>query len=305
MVIRPKYNWLKMLTVWNGSVLPEILPRLIFIFTISSLVLYFHGVFFSVKVSLNATPFTLMGIALAIFLGFRNSAAYERFWEGRKLWGALINVSRSLSRQAVSLAGLRDDSPAARHFMTLLIAFTHCLRHQLRKTDPAADVKRLLPPDVAERILASSFRPTLLLKEMSLWVQEQKSLNGMDSMTASMFDKNLNELSDILGGCERISNTPIPYPYAILLHRTVYIYCLLLPFGLVDSIGWMTPVICAFVAYTFMALDAIILQIEEPFGTEDNDLALETMSETIELSVRELFGEKIQLPDYKDQVIFK
>lgn len=305
MVIRPKYNWLKMLTVWNGSVLPEILPRLIFIFTISSLVLYFHGVFFSVKVSLNATPFTLMGIALAIFLGFRNSAAYERFWEGRKLWGSLINVSRSLSRQAVSLTGLTEDSPEARHFMKLLIAFTHCLRHQLRKTDPAPDLKRLLPQELAERILATSFRPASLLKEMSLWIQEQRVVRGMDSMTVSMFDKNLNDLSEILGGCERISNTPIPYPYAILLHRTVYIYCLLLPFGLVDSIGWMTPVICAFVAYTFMALDAIILQIEEPFGTEENDLALDTMSETIELNVRELFGEKVQLPDYKYQIIFK
>ncbi len=305
MVIRTRFNWLKMLFVWKGSVLPEVLPRLIFIFVLSSLVLYFHGVFFSVKVSLNATPFTLMGIALAIFLGFRNSAAYERFWEGRKLWGALVNVSRSLARQVVSFSGHQQESPEARHFMVLLVAFTHSLRHQLRKSDPSADLKRLLPRDVAERILAASFRPTMLIKEMGLWLQQQRSSHRMDSITASMFDKNLNDLSEILGGCERISNTPIPYPYAILLHRTVYIYCLLLPFGLVDSIGWMTPVICVFVAYTFMALDAIVLQIEEPFGSEDNDLALETMSETIELTVREIFGENIKMPDYKDQIIFR
>ncbi|WP_374033094.1 bestrophin family protein [Bdellovibrio bacteriovorus] len=292
MVIRPKYNWFKMLLVWKGSVLPEILPRLIFIFILSALVIYFHGVFFSVKVSLNPTPFTLMGIALAIFLGFRNSAAYDRFWEGRKLWGALLNVSRSLSRQALTFTGLDANHAESRKFLQLIIAFAYCTKHQLRKTDATADLKRLVP-QLANELSQAEYKAAILLRHLGQWVQDQKEAGRLDSITAGMFDKNLNDMSDIVGGCERIANTPIPYPYAVLLHRTVYIYCVLLPFGLMDSIGWMTPAICTFVAYTFMALDAIVNQIEEPFGTEDNDLALNQMCETIEVSVQEMRGEKV------------
>lgn len=296
MIIRPKYNWVRLLFVWNGSVLPDIFPRLLAIFTLSAMVLYFHGVLFSVKVSLNSTPFTLMGIALAIFLGFRNSAAYDRFWEGRKLWGALLNTSRSLARQSQSLLALNTSAKDLQHFNRLIIAFSFALKHQLRHTDPDVDLKRLLPPDVAQRIHSSRFRPSMILHEMGQWLKQQKAQGNADSITLMTFDKNLNDLSDILGGCERISNTPIPYPYAVLLHRTVYIYCILLPFGLVDSIDWMTPFICTFVAYTFMAMDAIILQIEEPFGLEDNDLALNFMTENLECSIREIGGEKVDLP---------
>ncbi|MGE9744352.1 bestrophin family protein [Bdellovibrio bacteriovorus] len=303
MVIRPKYNWFKMLLVWKGSVLPEILPRLIFIFLLSALVLYFHGVFFSVKVSLNPTPFTLMGIALAIFLGFRNSAAYDRFWEGRKLWGSLLNVSRSLSRQALTLTGLTANDSESRRFLQLLIAFAYCTKHQLRKTDATTDLKRLTP-DLASELSQVEYKPAVLLRHLGQWVSDQKNAGRIDSITAGMFDKNLNDMSEILGGCERISNTPIPYPYAVLLHRTVYIYCVLLPFGLMDSIGWMTPAICTFVAYTFMALDAIVNQIEEPFGTEDNDLALNQMCETIESSVQEMRGEKALPRNHEGQYVF-
>lgn len=95
-----------------------------------------------------------------------------------------------------------------------------------------------------------------------------------------------------MGGCERIAGTPIPFTYSVLLHRTVYIYCFLLPFGLVDSIGWMTPVMVVFVGYTFIALDALITELEEPFGEEPNDLALNTMSQNIETSLLEMIGQE-------------
>lgn len=293
MIIRQKLNWLRMLFVWRGSVLPQIFPRLIFIFALSSMVLYFHGELFSVKISLNATPFTLMGIALALFLGFRNSAAYDRFWEGRKLWGALLNVSRSLTRQVSTLTSLDSKAPEVKEFTQLLLAFVYAMKHQLRRTDSLKSLERLLPAELAQKVYKARYQPPLLLEEMSLWLRQRQALKQIDPMMLTVIDKNLSELSDILGGCERIASTPIPYPYTILLHRTVYIYCILLPFGLVDSILWMTPLICVFVAYTFMALDAIVAQIEEPFGTDDNDLALRTICETIENSVREMTGEQL------------
>jgi putative membrane protein len=105
-----------------------------------------------------------------------------------------------------------------------------------------------------------------------------------------LLDQQLNELSTAIGSCERIATTPIPFPYGVLLHRTVYVYCILLPFGLVDSIGIATPLISLFVSYTLLALEAIASELAEPFGTEPNNLALDAITRGIERSLLELNG---------------
>jgi ion channel-forming bestrophin family protein len=293
MIIREKESWFKLLFVWKGSVLPVILPRLAVLLLLSVGVVFVQGRLFEYKVPLNPAAFTLLGMALAIFLGFRNNASYERFWEGRKLWGALLIDARSLTRQALTMTGLPADSPEVLSFVRLLIAFTYALKHQLRKTDPTADFQRLLPPALVQALEKARFKPILLLKEMGQWVQAGKEAGRIDSITQAALDHNLNQLSNIVGGCERIASTPIPYTYSVLLHRTVYFYCFMLPFGLVDSMGWMTPLMVVFVGYTFMALDSIVNEIEEPFGTEPNDLALNAMSQTIEASLLEMAGQEI------------
>src|SRR3954452_23018820 len=132
MIIRDKQNWFKLLFVWKGSVLPEILPRLVVLLILSIIVVYLHGEFFHYKIPLNAAPFTLIGIALAIFLGFYNNASYDRFWEGRKLWGALLNDTRSLCHQALTMSKDKENGQEQRNFIHGLIAFTHALKHQLR-----------------------------------------------------------------------------------------------------------------------------------------------------------------------------
>jgi ion channel-forming bestrophin family protein len=293
MIIRNKRNWFKMLFIWKGSVLPEILPQLSILFVLSFIVVYFHGQLFSYKIPLNPAPFTLMGVALAIFLGFINNASFDRYWEARKLWGALLNTTRSLARQALTMSGYQTPCPEVTHFIHLLIAFTYSLKHQLRQSDARQDYQRLLPKELATELRVKQFQPVMLLKEMGRWVQKCREKNQLDSNTQAAFDHNFNLLSDVLGGCERIAGTPVPFTYSVLLHRTVYLYCFLLPFGLVDSIGWMTPLIVVFIGYTFIALDAIVNEIEEPFGTAPNDLALSTMSRMIEATLLEMNGEEL------------
>ena len=293
MIIRKKQNWFLMLFTWRGSVLPEILPRLIALFLISSTVVFFHGELFNYKIPLNTAPFTLIGLALAIFLGFCNNASYDRYWEARKLWGGLLIDARSLTRQALTLNKEEADSEHVYSFVQLIIAFTYALKHQLRSTDPTIDLERLLPADFFLALKTVRFKPAIIILELGKWLQKSKQEDKIDTIIQSAIDNNLNRLSEILGGCERIANTPIPYTYSVLLHRTIYIYCFLLPFGLVDSIGWMTPFIVTFIGYTFIALDAIVTQIEEPFGLEKNDLALNSMCQTIESSLLEMLGKDI------------
>ncbi|MBJ6143302.1 bestrophin family protein [Hymenobacter sp. BT559] len=293
MIIRPKDNWLRLLFVWRGSVLPQILPRLGALLVLSVAVVLAHGQLFAYKVPLTAAPFTLFGVTLAIFLGFYNNASYDRFWEGRKLWGALLNTTRSLTRQALTLGPSPSNAPETAHFVRLLIAFVYALKHQLRRTDAAPDLGRLLPAPLAQAVQQATFKPMLLLLELGRWVQQRHGNSPADLGAQLAFDHNFNQLSDIVGGCERLAGTPIPFTYSVVLHRTVYLYCFLLPFGLVDSTGWATPLIVAFVGYTFMALDAIMRDIEEPFGLGDNDLALNTMSHMIESTLLEMAGEPL------------
>lgn len=280
-----------MLLAWKGSVLPELLPRLFLIFCISVVAVASHDHVLKVTVDLSPTPFSLVGIALAVFLGFRNNASYDRYWEARKLWGQLLNESRSLTRQALTLPRDAINIEEVRLFVRVLGAFPHALRHQLRQTNPQQDLAARLPAPILETVLAARYRPAAIMLWLGQWVQARSRENAIDAWASLAFDRNLNGLSDVVGGCERIASTPLPFAYSVMIHRTVYFFCAALPFGLVDSIGIFTPVFSVFVAYTFMALEAIASQIEEPFGTEENDLALDAMSAFIEDATRDLIGD--------------
>jgi putative membrane protein len=287
MIIRRKENWLRMLFIWRGSVLPQILFRLSLLLLLCIVVVLFQGKIFQFKIQLNPGPFTLFGIALAIFFGFRNNVSFDRFWEGRKLWGSLLNTTRSLTRQAQMLT-TGTSLAEAQTFVDLLISFTYACKHQLRNTDAAEDLTRLSGGELASRLSLARYKPAMLLIEMGHWLQQRRSSGELDPIHSPAFEQNLNELSNIIGGCERIASTPVPYTYKVLLHRTVYIYCLLLPFGLVDTLGWMMPVIVTFIAYTFIALEAIADELEDPFGLEPNDLALNSLCHMIENTLLEM-----------------
>jgi len=292
-----------MLFIWKGSVLPTVLPRLMLLLTISICVVWLRGTIFSFKVPLNPVPLTLFGFVLALFLGFRNNVSYDRFWEGRKLWGALLNDTRSLARQALTLPNTLAKNDQNANFIQLLVCFTYALKHQLRGTDAIPDLQERLDPAQFHAVSTARFKPVVLMKLMGEWVKAAKHENRIDSIQQARFDENLDKLSDIVGGCERIISTPLPYSYRVLLHRTVYSYCFLLPFGLVDSLQWLTPLIVVFIAYTFVAFEAIADEIEQPFGTEANDLALNSLCRTIETTLLELAGEQLPENDLKNAEI--
>lgn len=286
MIVRPQENWFRMLLVWHGSVLPTVLPQLTLILLVSLGALYENGRLVGTHVHLDTAPFSLLGVSLAIFLAFRNNASYQRYLEARQLWGNILIASRALTTQVLTC--LPDGRINREAFSSQLVAFVHLLRHQLRGSDPRPDLERILPPGQAGKLAACAYRPILVLKEVRHMLNgaTQDVLHGGQIMW--MIDSQLNHLAAAVGGCERIASTPIPYPYGVLLHRTIYAYCFLLPFGLEHAIGSGTPLISVLVAYTLFALEAIAQEIAEPFGDAPNSLALNAISRKIERSVMEL-----------------
>ncbi|KVW51195.1 bestrophin family protein [Burkholderia ubonensis] len=293
MIVRPRQNWLQMLFVWKGSVLQSIIPQLVFMAIVSTLAVFTNGRIFGEKIPLNTAPFTLFGLALAIFLAFRNNASFERFKEARHLWGDVLIASRTLTSQMRRYLPDHVDDALRNQTIDLLIAFVYALKHQLRHTDPADDLTRVLGRARTDALSGKVYKPVALLDEIRGNLARMLARAPDAGTTRWMVDEQINRLGNAVGGCERIASTPIPFAYSVLLHRTVYAYCVLLPFGLVDSTEFFTPLICVFISYTLIALEAIANEVAEPFSTAPNALALDAMARTIERSVLELCGAEL------------
>lgn len=302
MIIRPRPHWLAILFARRGSVLPSILPQLGLVTALATIITASHGMVLGWKTPLTPMPFTLVGIALAIFLGFRNSASYDRYWEARKFWGQGLNECRTLTRQALSLM---DGQVDIRPFVYGQIAFIHALRGYLRRVPVERELAALLPAELLARMRDAHYPPTLILVWLGQWLHEQRRAGHLQAVLAAKMEDALSGLNQVQGGCERIVSSPIPFAYTVILYRTVGVYCLLLPFGLVDTLGWMTPLVTAFVSYTFFAQETLLSEIEEPFGNAENDLPLDALSITIERTLREMLGEATlpDMPAAKDFVL--
>jgi putative membrane protein len=292
MIVRPPQSWLRLLFVWDGSVLQSILPQLAFIGTVSCVAVLTHGRIFGEKIPLNTTLLTLFGLTLAIFLGFRNTASYDRFKEARHLWGNLLIAARQLTSQMLCYI---QDREQVLQMVHLLFAAIYALKHELRKTDPTKDLHRFLPPEQCGRLAAKAYKPSDLLHALRVRLAGLNESGQMSDIRFWTLDAQLVEMGKAVGGCERIAYTPIPFAYSVLLHRTVYTYCMLLPFGLVDATELFTPLLCLFLSYTLIALEAIAGEVAEPFGLAPNALALDAMARNIERSVCELCD--LPLPD--------
>ena len=294
MIVRGRPSGLRLFLILRGSVLHQIWKVLLVNFVFAALVTMSHGALFSHKITLTAIPFTLIGLALAIFLGFRNNAAYDRYCEGRKLWGEIVLQSRNFARQCLTLINhaepLKADadlSDARKRMIFRTIAFSHALRHLLRNTDARSELKSLLVENEWQHTANTSNIPDYLMHQMGNDLRLCMDEKRIEGCLAASVDATMSAMTAAAAACERIKSTPIPFSYTLMLHRTAYMYCFLLPFGLVDTIGFMTPFVVGIVAYTFFGLDALGDEIEEPFGNLPNDLALNAICRGIEINLRD------------------
>lgn len=284
-----------MLFAVHGTALTRTLPRILLITAFSVLVTFVETLTHVETYTLTLAPFTMIGVALSIFLGFRNNAAYDRYWEGRKLWGSLVNVSRTFARQISNLVISDDDSDEVaafhREMVYRTIAFVHALRHHLRDSSPVEELRQFLPDDDLDALATQKNIPIFILRRMGERVQWAWRRGWVDRYHLVVLEKSLTVMTDIQGACERIKNTPLPFAYTILIHRIVAFYCFTLPFGIIDTVGVLTPVVVFLIAHAFLGLEEIGDEIEDPFGTADEQLPLTTLSRTIEVNLRQHLDE--------------
>jgi putative membrane protein len=286
LIVRPKASLWDILFAVRGSIAGRVVWRCLFITALACVVVLTGDLRFETMSHLGTAPFGLIGLAISIFMSFRNSAAYDRWWEGRRQWGELLVQARSLCRELSDL-----DADAKKRIFLPLIAFANALLARLRSEDEVAaarpwDPEAASSPNVTDVILRKIGSELLALNKTGV----------LSDWRYSSVAIRMNAISSVQAACERIKATPLPFAYTLLIHRTVYLFCLLLPFALAPQLGWGTPIIVAFVSYTFFGLDAIGDDLAEPFSTADNSLPIKALVRTLERETMSFLGMS-PLPD--------
>jgi putative membrane protein len=276
--------WFKIALQVRGSVIPSILPRVLLCGGFGVFISFLH--FFNLPILSSIVP----SIVLGLLLVFRTNTAYERFWEGRKMWGTLVNNVRNLARQIWVAIEEKDPQDIAfkKSALRLLPAFAVAMKLHLRQESVNPELEPLMSPAQYQK-LKSMNNPPL---EIAFWIEdylhEQYEGNCVDVYQLTGMKELINSMIDVLGGCERILKTPIPLAYAIHLKQLLLLYCLALPFQIVKDLSWGTGPVVALISFTLFGIEEIGIEIENPFGHDANDLPLDNICAAMQRNIDDL-----------------
>lgn len=229
---------------------------------------------------------SLVGIVLGLFLVFRTNSAYDRWWEGRKHWGLLVNNTRNLAAKLNAFLG-KEDSANRNWFSIMIPNFAISIKEHLRKGVKVEELESA-DEDFNNQIKGIKHIPNRLSSMMYVRINDLYKDKKLTGDQLYIVDKELKQFSDILGACERIKNTPIPYSYTMYIKKFIFIYIITLPFGFVTIAEYMTVPIVVLIAYVLLSVELIAEEIEDPFGTDVNDLPTDELSVKIKDNVKEI-----------------
>lgn len=264
----------------------EIIPPLVILTGWDCVVVILFQIFHQEWMEQPALPFSLMGSALAIFLGIRNNAAYARWWEGRTLWGAITNNCRSFGREVESLLGGQASLVRA------MAAYPYILKSSLSGNEPDDAIRTLLDEDTYRFVFSCGNPANALLYRIGQSVRQLVDERNVDGAVHGTVDRILSDLANAQGGLERIRNTPLPVQYSILPNVVTHLFCILLPLSAVQTLGWITPLGSSIIGVLFQMLDRSGRNLQEPFKNSPHALPMLTMSRTIERDLLQPLGMK-------------
>ena len=230
--------------------------------------------------------YSLLGFVISLLLVFRTNTAYDRWWEGRKLWGSLINNSRNLSLKLNAMLS-KSDSQNRLFFKTVIPQFALALKNHLR----AESTRLELDESLHEELSLIDHDKHVPNQVASLIFNKVNSLYASGKITGEQFiilNAELQSFTDISGACERIKNTPIPYSYSAFLKKFIFFYVMTLPWGYVYNLGYYVIPVVGFIFYVLASLELVAEEIEDPFGVDSNDLPMDKICENIDKQVKEL-----------------
>nr|WP_133751164.1 bestrophin family ion channel [Pseudomonas sp. LP_7_YM] len=234
------------------------------------------------KITLPSLPLTLLGSALVVLTSFRNTSAYNRWWEARTLWGALVNNSRSFARQVLTL--MDDESelnPVKAVLLRRHVAYVECLSAHLKGSDCSEDVTAMIAREEYDRRKRSNNFPNDILNGSAAILASEYKAGRLDSIRLARLESTMVEISNCQGGMERIANTPLPYPYVTFPRLFITLFCIIVPIGLVETLGWFTPLASTVVGFMLLAIEKIGTDLQSPFKASEHEIQMKALCANI------------------------
>ena len=263
----------------------KLLPIIISIAIYTGVIAFLEIEYFKLSENHHLKNITIMhsmlGFVISLLLVFRTNTAYDRWWEGRKQWGALVNNSRNF---AVKLSAILENKSDRQFFKKAIPYYAQALNLHLKDEK----ISQELFEEYNVNIDHKRHKPNQLIKLLLKKLYELKKVNKISEEQMLFLNPEISSFLDICGACERIKNTPIPYSYSVFLKKFIFFYVMTLPFGYVFSLGYYTIPVVIFIFYVLASLELIAEEIEEPFGNDENDLPTERIAENIKKNVEEI-----------------
>jgi putative membrane protein len=289
MIVRPRNHFWEQLTTRPGGVLRKIWQPLLVLVLWSGVIVVLHHRFSRLVPGHLPGPYTLLGVALSIFLSFRNNACYERWWEGRCQWGHLMSSVRNFERQLLILEPIAAGE--RQHLLALVTGFCYALVARLRPGFGFEAAAQWLSPAEQNSVRNAANRPNAIIRIIGQLLADLKSSGRISDISFQLLDHSVQQFVMVQGSCDRIRSTPVPFSYNQLLQQTTFILLLGLPLGFVDELGPVVIVAELLLGYVFLGLDVLGDELEEPFGNQPNKLPIAALARIIEIEMREAVGE--------------
>jgi putative membrane protein len=238
---------------------------------------------------------SLLGIVLGLFLVFRTNSAYDRWWEGRRIWGNLVNDSRNLAMKLNALL-TKNDKENRDFFSRMISNYAFALKEHLRRVPEYQDLE-FINTNTEELYHKAQNKPNFLLVKIFKRTNKLKEQNVIDGYQYLDIQQNLNGMVDTLGACERIRNTPIPYSYSMFMKKFVFLFLITLPFGFLGEFGYWSVAIVILITYILLGTELIAEEIEDPFGRDVNDLPTDIIAEKIRNDVHAILKVEDKSPE--------
>ena len=282
-------NWVKLIFSFSKSDTIRILWRQLVYIGLLSLAITFAELHFFPKADFLKhliAVYSLLGFVISLLLVFRTNTASDRWWEGRKLWGAIVNDSRNLAIKLNAIKSLNNDKL---FFKNTISNFCFCTKNHLRGRYIDEELS-FNDYDEKKTYSETDHKPLFFISLIQSRIHYLKSKELITDNEWLILDKNVNSLVDSLGGCERIKNSPIPYSYNLFIKKFIFIYVITLPLAFVNQFSYFSAIIATFVFYALVSMEVLAEEIEDPFGEDDNDLPTDQICERIKQNVSEILG---------------
>ncbi len=263
----------------------QLLPLMVVIGVYTAIIGYLEIEYWKLSQDSHVKNITIMhgmlGFVISLLLAYRTNTAYDRWWEGRKLWGSLVNNSRNL---ALKLSVILKDEGDRNFFKRIIPSYASILHKHLKNEETS----KVLFDGLDLEIDHHKHRPNQVAKMMYHKVNDLYTSGAISGDQLIVINSELQSFTDVCGACERIKNTPIPYSYSAFIKKFIFFYVMTLPFGYVFSLGYYTVPVVIFIFYVLASLELIAEEIEDPFGGDANDLPTEKIASNIKKHIEEI-----------------